>query len=298
MIIVAVKLNLYIYLERFFMQVLQVDFKSPNAANDFALSLKNTGFAVLKNHPISPDLIKQVFAEWEAFFDNPNKEKYLFNKDTQDGLFPLKTSETAVGYSVKDIKEFYHYYDWGMYPSELSNKTKELKAQMIEIAKTLLNWVEQNLPDEIKQSLSEPLTSMIKNSNQNLMRILHYPPLTVEHEEGAVRAAAHGDINLLTVLVAATQSGLQVQDTNGKWHDVPVDPGMLAVNIGDMLQEATKGYYKSTIHQVINPVEEKARNTSRYSIPLFLHARPDVVLSNRYTADSFLQERLRILGLK
>ena len=138
---------------------------------------------------------------------------------------------------------------------------------------------------------------MVKNSNQTLMRILHYPPLTGNEDKNAVRASAHGDINLLTILVAASQSGLQVQDTQGNWLDVPVDPGMLAINIGDMLQEATNGFYKSTMHRVINPTCEK-KFVSRYSIPLFLHARPEVVLSDRYTAGEYLNERLRALGIK
>jgi isopenicillin N synthase-like dioxygenase len=245
-------------------------------------------------------LIKDVFAEWEGFFNSPDKDKYLYNNDTQDGLFPRKVSEVAVGYSVKDIKEFFHFYPWGQYPAELSDKTKQLRKQMVEIAHTLLQWVEDNLSDEIKAKLSEPLTKMIdmpESSTSTLMRILHYPPLTGSEEDGAVRAAAHGDINLLTVLVAASQAGLQVKDSEGKWHDVPVDPGMLAVNIGDMLEEATNGYYKSTLHQVINPTDE-GKHRSRYSIPLFLHARDNVVLSERYTAGQFLHQRLVSLGIK
>lgn len=279
------------------MQVAQVDFRSKTASPEFAKSLEETGFAVIKNHPIDYKLVEEVFAEWEAFFNSEYKMKYVFNKDTQDGLFPMSVSETAVGYSIKDIKEFYHYYPWGQFPKELSDKTKELYKQMTNVAVTLLQWVEENLPENIKKKLSEPLSNMITDSDQILMRLLHYPPLTGEETAGAVRAGAHTDINLLTVLVAASQSGLQVRDNNGKWMEVPVDPGMLAINIGDMLQEATDKFYKSTAHQVINPTGE-GRLKSRYSIPLFLHPRPDVVLSDRYTAKSFLHERLLKLGLK
>jgi isopenicillin N synthase-like dioxygenase len=168
---------------------------------------------------------------------------------------------------------------------------------MTDMAAQLLIWVEEHLPADIKAGLPQPLTQMIDNSDQILMRILHYPPLTGNEEKGAVRASAHGDINLLTVLVAASQSGLQLKDSSGNWVNVPLDPGMLAINIGDMLQEATGGFYKSTIHRVINP-EDEGRFKSRYSIPLFLHPRPDVVLSKRYSAHSFLTERLYQLGLK
>ena len=279
------------------MQVAQIDFQSKTASTDFANSLVNTGFAVIKNHPIDYGLVKNVFSEWSDFFASNYKMNYLYNNETQDGLFPLNISETAVGYNIKDIKEFYHYYPWGQYPKELSDKTKQLYNQMTTVAVTLLQWIEENLPIEIKNKLSQPLSDMIQNSEQILMRLLHYPPLKGDEAIGAIRANAHTDINLLTVLVAASQSGLQVQDKDGNWLEVPVDPGMLSINIGDMLQEATNGFYKSTVHQVINPIGDD-RLKSRYSIPLFLHARPDVVLSSRYTAGSFLQERLQQLGIK
>lgn len=279
------------------MQLTQIDFSANNAGYKFSQSLKNTGFAVLRNHPIDYTLVQDVFTEWESFFNSEYKSNYLYNNATQDGLFPINVSETAVGYSVKDIKEFYHYYPWGQYPKELSDKTKLLYNQMNQLASELLIWVEENSPEEIRKNLYEPLSNMIKNSEQTLMRILHYPPLTGHEEENAVRASAHTDINLLTVLVAASQSGLQVKDLNNNWIEVPVDPGMLAINIGDMLQEATNGYYKSTMHRVINPTGAQ-KLQSRYSIPLFLHARPEVVLSQRYTAGKYLEERLASLGIK
>ncbi len=279
------------------MQVAKVDFLSKNASPDFAKSLEETGFAVITNHPIDQKLMQEVFKEWEIFFNSSYKMNYLYNNDTQDGLFPMNISETAVGYDIKDIKEFFHYYPWGQYPKELSNKTKELYKQMTDVAVTLLQWVEDNLPKHIQEKLSEPLSKMVENCNQILLRVLHYPPLTGNEATGAVRANAHTDINLITVLIAASQSGLQVRDSQGNWLEVPVDPGMLAINIGDMLQEATDGFYKSTAHRVINPTDDN-RHKSRYSIPLFLHARPDVVLSKRYTAKSFLNERLAQLGIK
>ena len=138
---------------------------------------------------------------------------------------------------------------------------------------------------------------MIESTPNTLLRILHYPPLTGDEELGAIRAAAHEDINLLTILPAANEPGLQVKLQNGDWLDVPADFGNLIINIGDMLQEASGGYFPSTIHRVINP-SGKATTKSRISLPLFLHPRPDVVLSERYTADSYLQERLRELGVK
>ena len=109
-----------------------------------------------------------------------------------------------------------------------------------------------------------------------------------------MRAAAHEDINLITILPAANEAGLQVVNAEGKWIAVPGDFGALIVNVGDMLQEATGGFYRSTTHRVVNPTGEAAKR-SRISMPLFLHPRRDVVLSERHTADSYLQERLREL---
>lgn len=275
----------------------QIDYKSANASKDFATSLKETGFAVIKNHPLDISLVRDVFKEWEEFFASDYKMNYVYHNDTQDGLFPMTVSEKAVGYDVKDIKEFFHYYPWGQYPKELSNKTKILREQMNDIGVTLLAWVEENLPDDIKKSLSEPLMHMIKDSNHTLLRILHYPPLNGNEEKDAIRAGAHGDINLLTVLIAWSQAGLQLKDSSGKWIDLPVDPGMLAINIGDMLEYATAGFYKSTLHRVINPADDK-KHLSRYSIPLFLHPRLDVKLTPNKTAGEFLNERLTALGIK
>jgi isopenicillin N synthase-like dioxygenase len=279
------------------MNLHQIDFNSNNANFDFSQSLQHTGFAVLKNHPIDYNLVQDVFEEWATFFSQDYKHDYLFDKNTQDGFFPITVSETAVGYNVKDLKEFYHYYPWGKYPKELTNKTKYLYKQMNDFAIVLLKWVENHLPSLIKDNLSENLAQMIQGSNQTLLRILHYPPISGDEENNAIRAQAHTDINLLTILVAASESGLQVQDNYGNWIDVPVDAGMVAINIGDMLQEATNGYYKSTMHRVINPQGENM-NKSRYSIPLFLHPRSDVKLSSKYTAGEFLLHRLKELGLK
>jgi isopenicillin N synthase-like dioxygenase len=275
----------------------QLDFKSPTFSEDFAKSLKDTGFAVIKNHPLSQQLIADVFEEWAAFFASDYKNSYLYNNDTQDGLFPMAVSEKAVGYDVKDIKEFFHYFTWGQYPQELSDKTKRLHSQMTNLAIKLLNCVEENMPEKIKANLSMSLPKMIENSERALLRILHYPPLTGNEEKGAVRASPHADINLLTILLTASQSGLQLKDKDGKWLDVPADPGMLVINIGDMLEEATGGFYKSTLHRVINPTDDN-RLQSRYSMPLFLHAKDDVVLSPRCTAGEFWNKRMKEIGTK
>ena len=278
------------------MNVRTVDFNSSTAPEKFTKSLKETGFAVISNHPIQFTQIQNIYNEWYQFFLSEIKNKYLFDEVNQDGYFPF-LSENAKDSNLKDLKEFYHIYDWGRYPKQLTNATKDLYNALSEIAETLLGWVEENIPPEIAKQFSMSLSEMAHHSPRNLLRVIHYPPLKGNEKTGMVRAAAHGDINLLTVLVAGTQPGLQVQDVNGNWHDVSCDPGTIAVNTGDMLQMASNGYLPSTIHRVINPSNE-IPNQSRLSMPLFLHPHDHVKLSEQYTAIGFLNERLQEIGLK
>lgn len=279
------------------MLITPVDFTSPTAAKDFAESLHNTGFGVLTNHPLSQPLLNAVYEEWYGFFQNEAKHQYAYDPQKYDGYFSPAVSETAKGNTKRDLKEFYHIYPWGRYPAEVSDAARRYYEDGAKLAATLLQWVEEYTPAAVKAKYSMPLSQMIKGSEQTLLRVLHYPPLSGDEEPGAVRAAAHGDINLLTILPAATAAGLQVVGKDGAWHDVPCDFGMLIVNIGDMLQEASAGYYPSTIHRVLNPTGAEAKK-SRVSLPLFLHPRPDVVLSERHTAGSYLTERLQELHSK
>lgn len=278
------------------MNLVAVDYRADNAAELFAKSLHETGFGVLKNHPIEKHVVQSIYDRWQTFFDSEEKHAYEYNKKTQDGFFPQSVSEVAKGFKKKDIKEYFHYYPWGMCPEAFKAQLAEYYEKATNLAAELLSWVEQYAPAEVKANFNQPLPSMISNSEQTLLRVLHYPPLDGQEEPDAIRAAAHGDINLLTVLPAANEPGLQVQRKDGSWMDVPCDFGHLIVNIGDMLQEASGGYYPSTIHRVINP---KGTDTtkSRISLPLFLHPRPDVKLSEQYTAEAYLTERLRELGV-
>ncbi|WP_374436570.1 2OG-Fe(II) oxygenase family protein [Inhella sp.] len=279
------------------MEVQVVDYRAPDAAERFTRSLHETGFGVLKNHPIPQDLVERIYKTWLAFFDSDAKHEYAFSKEKQDGYFSTAISETAKGFTQKDIKEYFHIYPWGRIPPQLKDDALDYYARANALAEELLGWVERYTPPEIAKSYREPLSNMIKGSDHTLLRVLRYPPLTGNEPPGAVRAAAHGDINLLTILPAANEPGLQIKGTDGLWRDVPCDFGTLAINIGDMLQEASQGYYPSTLHQVLNPTGEGAKR-SRVSLPLFLHPRNDVVLSDRYTAGSYLEERLRELGVK
>lgn len=275
------------------MQVQTINFTNNNAATQFTQSLRETGFAVLNNHPIDTDKINAVYQEWKDFFNSESKFNYSFDKTTQDGYFPF-LSETAKDNNIQDLKEFYHYYPWGKFPNQLSGKTRELYYDLSNLAGVLLTWVEQNTPAEIASTFSMPLTNMIKDSNQTLFRILHYPPLTGTEQKGAVRAFDHEDINLITLLPAATAPGLQVLDAQGNWLPIDCNPGNIVVNTGDMLQLCSKQYYRSTTHRVVNPDN---KNEARLSMPLFLHPRPEVRLSETHTQHSYLQERLKEIGL-
>ena len=270
-----------------------VDFRRDDAEERFVASLHDTGFGVLSNHPLDEHAVTDLYARWGAFFASAEKDDYAFDPERYDGFFPQTLAETAKGRSVRDIKEYYHYYPWGRCPPELEGPTAAYREETVRFAATLLGWVEKHTPADVAAGFSEPLSAMIDGSEQSLLRILHYPPIPddVTLEPGAIRAAAHEDINLLTVLPAANEPGLQVKTRSGDWLDVPCDFGNLIINVGDMLQEASGGYFPSTTHRVVNP-EGADASRGRISLPLFLHPRPDVVLSERYTAGSYLAERL------
>jgi len=277
------------------METLKIEYQDPNAPLKFASALHQIGFAVLMRPPVPQQLVDETYAEWQQFFHSEAKHRYRFDPKLQSGYFPFQT-EQAKGHEHPDLKEFFHLYRWSKLPAGMSDRSWQLFNCLIHLAEELLGWVEQALPIEIQTQLTMPLSTMIAGSQETLMRPIHYPPLTEAEATGSIRAAAHADINLITLLPAATAIGLEVRDNQGNWHRVPGNKDDLVVNAGDMLQLATQGYYRSTVHRVINPSGEAAKQ-SRYSIPLFLHAHPEVVLAQNITARSYLQERLQEIGL-
>ena len=276
------------------MQLPVIDYRSATAAQDFCRSLHETGFGVLANHPLDQALVQGIYDEWLAFFKSDAKHAYPQHPVKLDGYFSPAVSETAKNNTLRDLKEFFHIFPWGRYPVEVSSAARNYYAAGNQLATQLLSWVEEHSPSDVKARYSMPLPDMIAGCDQTLLRVLHYPPLLGLEVPGAVRAAAHGDINLLTILPAASEPGLQVWGKDKNWHDVPCDFGLLIVNIGDMLQEASGGFYPSTIHRVLNPTGEAATR-SRLSLPLFLHPRREVVLSERYTVGSYFEERMQEL---
>ena len=274
--------------------ILHIDFNLEDAKYDFVESLSKTGFAVLTNHSIDKALISDVYSDWKKFFMSDEKNRYLYDYDKQDGYFPFK-SENAAGYSTKDLKEFFHIYRWGRYPSSISNSTKKLHSDLLELGGNLLDWLDELAPKDVRSNFSMKLSDMINNSGQNLLRIIHYPPVKSEQvSDGSIRAESHTDINLITILIA--EPGLQVLGQSGKWINVDLPKNSIVINIGDMLQEASKGFYKSTFHRVVNPAN--SANFSRFSMPLFIHPRDEVLLSKGLTAKKYLEQRLKAIGLK
>lgn len=278
------------------MNVKTVHYGAQGCAREFAQSLVETGFAVLTGHPIPGKLINDTFAEWARWFASEEKHQFKFDAAKQAGYFPFR-SENAKDYKVKDLKEFYHHYPARLaLPAGVTEYTPVLYRRLVELGSELLQWIESETPESVRSGFPIPLAKMIENSDETLLRVLHYPPLSGAEEEGAVRAAAHEDINLITLLPAATAPGLEVRDTQGRWHAVACDPGMIVVNAGDMLKKTSGGYYPSTTHRVVNPSGPAAR-LPRYSMPLFVHPRNEAYLTATETAGDYLHERLAELGL-
>ena len=279
------------------MNVQTIDFTADDAPSCLGQSLSETGFAVLHNHPIGANQIKEAYEAWADFFSSEGKNDWLFDPENQDGYFPFR-SEHAKGASAKDLKEFYHVYSWGRLPPEIKALTEKLYQDLERLGGVLLEWLDDALPSSIKEEMTASLSDMMRGSEQSLLRILHYPPLGEDADANAVRAAAHEDINLITLLLAGSAPGLEAMDRNGVWHGVSCDTGMITINSGDMLSLTTSEYYPSTKHRVVNPDVSGDGNISRYSMPMFLHPRPDAALTPGFTAGMFLEERLKEIGLK
>jgi len=274
-----------------------ISYKSKSAGAELVNSLHDSGFAILRDHPIPGSLLDAVYDDWMAFFGDDDKQRYLSSENSvaegRGGFYPAQVSETAIDHTTKDLKEFFQVGANGPIPPACEDGTLRYRELAFALGLEILEWLQQFTIESVTTGLYEPLPCMLC-TNASLLRILHYPPLEGNEEAGAVRAAPHEDINLLTILPVANQGGLQVKDSAGHWTDVSGNRGDLIINSGDMLREATGGYYPSATHRVVNP-GGGITNESRISIPLFLTARFDVKLSERYTSGSYLDERISLL---
>lgn len=293
---------------------------------DLGQAFNTIGFVAIKGHGLSADFTKALYTEVERFFQSPDELKRVYEIEGISGQrgYIGKGKETAKGFNVPDLKEFYHVgqpykndgdsvweeYPANVFPSEYP-QFSELTVQGYETleaaGKSLLRAIALylNLPEDYFEA-------RVINGN-SILRAIHYFPIANPDSlaEGAVRAAAHGDINLITLLMGASAEGLEVLRMDGKWIPITALPDQVVVNVGDMLDRLTNHHLKSTIHRVVNPPREKM-GTSRYSIPFFMHPRSEMELTcldscvteespkiyTDMTAGEFLNERLIELGLK
>ncbi|MCF8273509.1 MAG: isopenicillin N synthase family oxygenase [Flavobacteriaceae bacterium] len=303
------------------------DFISGNAhskqkfVNEIGKAYEDIGFVALKGHFLDDALVEKLYAEVKKFFNLPleTKQKYEIPGIGGQRGYVSFGKESAKGKKEGDLKEFWHF---GQYVENDAKLEAEYPANVIVEELPEFNKVGQEAYRMLEKTAKYVLRALalhlgleetyfdkyIVNGN-SILRPIHYPPITQEPKE-AVRAAAHGDINLITLLMGAQGRGLQVQNHNGEWIDAIAKPDELMINVGDMLSRHTNNKLKSTIHQVINPPRE-LWGTSRYSIPFFMHPISDMKLDvldvcidnnnpkgfDDITAGEFLTERLIELGL-
>lgn len=282
---------------------------------------ENIGFVALKGHFLDDELVDELYAEIKNFFDLPVEVKRKYEIPGIGGQrgYVSFGKESAKGKKEGDLKEFWHFGQYvdndpkleAEYPAnveveELPNFNVVGKKTYKMLEKTAM-YVLRSLA--LHLGLDEKyFDPYIKNGN-SILRPIHYPPIQ-EEPKNAVRAAAHGDINLITLLMGAHGKGLQVQNHKGEWIDAIAQPDELMINVGDMLSRHSNNKLKSTIHRVTNPPKE-LWGTSRYSIPFFMHPISDMSLNvleecidddnpkqfEDITAGEFLNERLKELGL-
>lgn len=258
------------------MNVKVCNFRSNEFGNDFKESLTNTGFAVVTHHGIDEGFIREAQQAWRLFFLNDPAYKNGFSnpKDGNEGYKGMR-SEKAVGAKVADLKEFFHWRPGKRIPTEVAALTMHMFAQLEDMGLQMLKVIEND--------------ECCTGSNNTILRTLYYPAMDFAQEPGAVRAAAHEDINFITLLIAASAAGLQVKDSKGTWYDVPHEENSIVVNIGDMLQLSSRGKYRSTTHRVVNPSDSRS---DRISMPMFVHPHADTLLSDGFTAGEFLAQRI------
>lgn len=289
--------------------------------NEIGKAYEDIGFVALKGHFLDDRLVDELYGEVKNFFTLPveTKEKYEIPGIGGQRGYVSFGKEHAKGRKAGDLKEFWHFGQYldadskrqGEYPDNVEveelpkfNKVGKEAYQMLE--KTGI-YVLRALA--IYLGLDEFYFDKYAKEGNSILRPIHYPPITEEPKD-AVRAAAHGDINLITLLMGAQGKGLQVQNHKGEWIDAIAQPDELVINVGDMLSRHTNNKLKSTIHQVVNPPRE-LWGTSRYSIPFFMHPVSEMKLDcldncideqhpklyDDITAGDFLHERLVDLGL-
>ena len=284
-------------------------------------SFRRTGFAVVADHGVDLGVIERAVADTKAFFALPDAVKRRYHVPGSGGArgYTPFGVETAKDAQVHDLKEFWHvgrelpvghryrrYMPDNIWPAEVTGFRTHLTAlydALDAAGATLLRAIARYL------KLDERFFDDKVRLGNSVLRLLHYPP--VPADAPGVRAGAHEDINVITLLLGAEEAGLEVKTRDGQWLAITPPEGALVVNVGDMLQRLTNHYLPSTTHRVVNPAPER-RGFARYSTPFFLHFEPEYRIEtlpgcvtaeapDRYpepiTADEFLQQRLREIKL-
>jgi isopenicillin N synthase-like dioxygenase len=292
-------------------------------ADELGRSFGEYGFAVVRDHGIPQVLIDEAEAVSKAFFALPDAVKRAYKIEGGGGArgyTPFGT-EKAKDAEVFDLKEFWHvgrslpeghplsaFMAPNVWPTEVEGFRETMSALF-----AAFETAGGRVLEAIALHLGRPRTffaDSVEDGN-SVMRLLHYPPLGPGAPEGAIRAAGHEDINTITLLLGAEEAGLELLTRSGEWHAVDVPKGALVINVGDMLQRQTNGKLRSTTHRVVNPRGEAAQR-ARYSMPFFLHFRPDFLIEALpecidesaanpppapITAHDFLMQRLREINL-
>ena len=283
---------------------------------------QNIGFVAIKNHGLSDDLTKKLYNDVQEFFSLPDdvKLKYEIKELAGQRGYISKGREKAKGRNTGDLKEFYHVgqpneskpdeYPENIWPEEVPS----FKDHTLTAFRTLENaGIEMLRAIALHLGLDENYFDNKVRGGNSILRQIHYFPIENPDKipADAVRAAEHGDINLITLLMGASADGLQVLRRDGQWIPITALPDQVVVNVGDMLSRLTNNKLKSTIHRVVNPPREKM-GTSRFSIPFFMHPISSMDLTcldscideehpkayEDTTAGEFLDQRLREIGLK
>jgi len=303
--------------------VLSLAAPSGRLAEDLGSSFQRFGFALVSDHGLDPALVARAWELTAAFFaqdEGAKRRWHLAGGGGQRGYTPFRT-EIAKGAAHHDLKEFWHVGRelapgrplavtmpanvWPDTPEGFRETFTALYAEFDRIGAQILSHIAVWLglaPDWFDPAIAD---------GNSILRLLHYPPIPGD-PGGAIRAGAHEDINLITLLLGAEEAGLELLTREGRWLPASPPPGALVVNIGDMLQRLTNHVLPSTTHRVRNPDGARAAH-SRYSMPFFLHLRSDFAIRtlpgcvsaenpDRYPepilADEYLHERLREIGLK
>jgi isopenicillin N synthase-like dioxygenase len=282
--------------------------------------LSEFGFLNVEGHGIDSSLIRGTYDLWKRFFELPDevKRRYAGVEGGARGYTPFGV-EHAKDNPLPDLKEFWHIgqeppeghpyrqeYPENVWPAEIPEirqPTQRLYSSLERVAENLLRALAEyfDMP-------RETFASMMTVGN-SILRVIHYPPVRPD-QAPAVRAAAHEDINLITLLCEATDSGLEILTRQGEWMAVETGPGQIVVDAGDMLSRFTNEVVPAATHRVVNPAENAARD--RYSMPFFVHpySACDLTIDERFvsadnppryppiTAGQFLEQRLREIGLK